>query len=105
MLRIINDANTSITDDRLTVYRITNFERQLVTWEFGLMDTSWKVKRRKDLINAVIVGVQNQNDALNVVTVLFQKSSDRPCNYIYIALAFLCNRGRVLRDVTFKCTV
>lgn len=46
MLRIIDDANTAVTDDRFAVYRIANFEGQLVAREFGLVNAAWKVQRR-----------------------------------------------------------
>ena len=79
VLRIIDDANAAVANNRFAVYRIANFERQLVARELGFVDAAREVKRRKDLVDAVVAGVQHQDDALDVVAVLFQKSPDSSC--------------------------
>lgn len=76
MLRVVDDANTTVTDDWLAVYRITNFEGQLISWEFRLVNATREVQRQQDLVDAEVICVEHKNDAFDIVAILLQKSSD-----------------------------
>lgn len=81
VLRVVYDPDAPVGYDGLTGRGIPNVRGQLVPGEFGLMDGAREVEGGKDLVDAVVLRVQAEDDALHVVSVLLEKPANRPCKY------------------------
>ena len=79
MLRVVDDADSSVVDHRLAADGVTNIKRQLETRIFGFAGATREIQRCQQLVDAVVDGIQDKNDTLDRISVLLQESSDRSC--------------------------
>ena len=79
VLRVVYDPYSTIGNYGFSGNRVAHVDRKLIARELGLVDGSRKVQRRQDLVDAEVLRIQAENDALDAVSVLLQKPPDRSC--------------------------